>query len=464
MKKLRTLLIPLAALLVLVAAGCNSHASFPYDQELCGNGRLDPGEPCDLHSDGYFVFSGDPRCQDMGHAGGPVLCSGSCTFDFTSCLPTVECNPIDPADPRCPGKTCIFFSESLKTACGPDGELPPGPPCDDSSQCMPASTCVDVPDRGRICSPLCDVGTSCMDGQACVDVGWPYDLGYCPPSNLECDPLSNKGCYEFGACYFFGNLEPTVQCTDTSPTPSYEGMGCGSSDQCYPTFTCLGNSCRRLCELGTECIPGVGCDNANFDFLSYGVCPVRLSCDPVTNQGCPENLSCLFTGSDDGARYCSEHLNNAEGDSCERFADCGPGLHCTDLFETVAGSVCTRYCNEFNPCTDKICAFYNNPLLPGLCVWESVCNPLTPFSDCQLPLACAIVGDLGQAACVRPGFQQKGAPCSLLTPCAEGLYCDNAGNGLRVCRNLCYLPPGECPDGSTCAEMFWPLDSVGVCK
>jgi hypothetical protein len=45
----------------------------------CGDGKVDPGEDCDGGD------LGGKSCQDLGHEGGSLACTGQCTFDESAC-------------------------------------------------------------------------------------------------------------------------------------------------------------------------------------------------------------------------------------------------------------------------------------------------------------------------------------------------------------------------------------------
>ena len=65
----------LASLGLAAQLGCNSHASFPYDQSLCGNGQLDPVEACDMDEEHGDLRYNGPSCHDLeGYAGGTPGC------------------------------------------------------------------------------------------------------------------------------------------------------------------------------------------------------------------------------------------------------------------------------------------------------------------------------------------------------------------------------------------------------
>jgi len=446
-------------------SGCNSHASFPYDQSLCGNGQLDPVEACDMDEEHGDLRYNGPSCHDLeGYAGGTPGCVDCRLIHEGYCIPKKPCNAFQSTE--CPdGAACYFFPESQATGCAPWGGHAPGENCDDSSSCQPMSLCIDVQQKGKICVLMCDrSGPFCPGNTACLNADLPYPMGYCEPLELECDPITNNRCIGPEACYFFQELDPQVQCTYRSGNDAVEGEGCGSSEQCLPTLTCVNEQCRVLCNTGAECAPGQPC-NEGLGFLDYGVCPVGKSCDPVTGDGCRGGvLACAFGDQYDGNRYCRLPGEVPEGGYCNSDDRCAPGLFCSALQSPDGTEICTPLCSGRKTCLDgKICALGSSDFLPGLCVVPASCSILS--NDCPDARVCTIVNSVGETACVNPGPAQANEPCGLYQACGPGLFCDDLGNGNRACRYLCdrYNPP-NCPQGGNCAEMFWEWDQVGVCK
>ncbi len=457
----------LLALAALAQAGCDSRASFPYDQSLCGNERLDDNEPCDFDkTHNQFLFNG-PLCHNAeGFVGGTPACRDCQIVHEGYCIPYSDCNAFQSSG--CDNeKYCYFFPESKATGCAAPGGHAPGDRCDDSSQCQPMSLCVDQPGLGKICSLICDRNDPhCPGNTPCqTNNDFPTPLGYCEHLALECDPITNNRCLS-SACYFFQHLEPQVQCAPTADSPSREGQDCGSSDQCLPTLTCIEGDCRQLCNIGTPCAPGHTCSEG-LGFLDYGVCPEGKSCDPVTGSGCRGWLDCNFADTGTVDRFCGPTGQAPKHSFCEFHGDCQPGLFCTGLQDENQSRNCHPLCNAENQCMGgDVCALYSDEFLPGVCVIPRSCNVLEN-TGCDPPFECTIVNDHGDLACLLPDNAHKGDPCSLLWSCAPGLFCDNQGNGNRVCREICDVNSTMiCNDGTACTHMPWTttLPQVGVCK
>ena len=185
----------------------------------------------------------------------------------------------------------------------------------------------------------------------------------------------------------------------------------------------------------------------------------------MTDYGCRGDLACQFSEFSDGNRYCRHPGEVPEGGYCNSDERCAPGLFCSALQSMDGIEVCTPLCSGRKTCLNgNICALESSEFLPGLCVIAQACNPLE--NDCPSPSFCTIVNDHGDTACVNPGPAQPGEPCDLFRPCVAAQFCDNQGEGNRICRHLCNSINTECPTGGFCTEMSWDpvLPDIGVCR
>ncbi|MBU1413338.1 hypothetical protein KKC22_17650, partial [Myxococcota bacterium] len=377
MKLTRNISLSLLAGLLLAVAGCNSSASFPYDQSLCGNEALDDNEPCDFDAQGNPMFSGAKLCHNLdGFAGGPVSCNSNCQINFSGCYPITNCSPYSGEGCNDDALTCHFYPESMETACTPHRSLPIGSFCDDSSQCMDQLMCVADPQGERFCASLCDVGTGCAGDTQCVDAGFPSPMGYCPRPQAACDPINNQMCADPTACYFFQNLEPRVQCTEPGASHSTEGEGCSTSQECNPTLTCFEDVCRRLCNLNTDCENGDFCQDVGLGFLDYGVCPTgQPGCDPVFGTGCPlGDEFCFFNSNNDGSTECAQSEWMPQGDPCGFNYECSPRMVCA-MYMNDGLQFCRHLCNDGYPCDTGLSCGFATGFLPGVCFGEEACSP-----------------------------------------------------------------------------------------
>ena len=93
---------PLFAAICLLGLGaCSGDGPAAGAKNVCGNGVIETGELCD----GETFPSGSASCEDMGFAGGELVCNASCTVvDTTGCLadssdPSDATDPADASDP-----------------------------------------------------------------------------------------------------------------------------------------------------------------------------------------------------------------------------------------------------------------------------------------------------------------------------------------------------------------------------
>jgi hypothetical protein len=195
---------------------------------LCGDGKVDPGEECDLQD------LNDTTCSDLGHGGGVLLCTLSCTFDTGLCTPAAGCGDgaADPGE-ECDGSdlndaTCTSFNSPKGTkytggilACTPDCAYDESDctwcgngKVDDTEQCegnnLGGFTCTDL---GFSSGTLkCSATTCAYDTSSCAGDGAVCGDGACDPNEDSCtcvadcpdDPNSCSPCQcggSGGSCY-----------------------------------------------------------------------------------------------------------------------------------------------------------------------------------------------------------------------------------------------------------------------
>jgi hypothetical protein len=81
------------------------------DPQVCGDGELDDGEPCDGEA-----LAGK-LCVDFPGKGGGVLgCSDECTYDVSGCC-LADDEPCDEDEDCCEGSECVFDLLALEQLC-----------------------------------------------------------------------------------------------------------------------------------------------------------------------------------------------------------------------------------------------------------------------------------------------------------------------------------------------------------
>jgi len=205
---------------------CDENCTFDVTscrEEGCGNGLLDPGEPCDGSE------LGGNTCTSQGYSGGILACTYGCALDVSSC----------------------FW-------CG-NGVVDPGELCDGSN--LAQTTCTDLGLNGN--------GLVCEDCQ--FDI---YSCEWCgngrldPGEGCEGTDLRQQSCtsLDFSAG---GDLACAEDCTlDLAAC-----VPCTSSN-------CLVGCCRA----GRECMAGTSLTNCGASGAVCEICPIAEQCC-ISGQG-----------------------------------------------------------------------------------------------------------------------------------------------------------------------------------
>lgn len=322
---------------------------------VCGNGILEPGEPCDDGANG-------DNCDG---------CTDTCTIptcgDGITCTPE-ECDDNNMID--CDGYPGSCSSTCTLQTCG-NNVIECGEPCDDGclvgtpNVCEPGDNCNGYPPFA--CSATCQIqicGNSVVEcGEECDD-GNVIDNDGC--TNACTSPTCPDGIVQSGSPFFEqcdpGGLLPAFDSTCPVDTFGDGQQTCGTSCSCEicgdgspdPGEECddgnnvNGDGCGANCNIeecgdgdldfGEDCDDG---DNDNCD-----------GCDSDCTSGCGNNILCLGEGEecDDG--------DNDPGDGCDAECqkECGngvpdPGEQCNEPdLNCAAGFICNEAtCKCFSP-------------------------------------------------------------------------------------------------------------------
>ena len=387
----------------------------PADMLNCGNGRLNPGETCDIAiatsqpgscpanecNDGLACT----RDQKMGSA-----CNVQCVYqEILAFLPGDGCCPAGgthETDEDC-SPTCGNGTVDPQEACdksisdGIPGSCPSVVVCNDGTECtsdrlISANTCaarcthqaIDTPTTGDSCCPA--NATAAVDGDCAVVCG----NGLVEPGET-CDTGIPVG--KSGAC-------PTT-CNDDKPCTSdiTAGAGCqktcthgevstrGKSDGCCPAKAgaaadpdCLATCGNGVVEPAETCDKGIPADQP-------GGCPKTCSavgCQPQVFKGAEatctavcelgDAAACILTTKD---ACCSSGCTSASDADCS--STCGNGLVeanevCDKAIASLTAGACPATCDDNNPCTvDRWDS-------KGTCLDQCVSTPVTVFKSGDL--------------------------------------------------------------------------------
>ncbi len=191
--------------------------SAPDKGPQCGNGNLDPGEPCD------GALLGGKGCATLGFSGGSLKCTPACALDTSGCT---QCgnNKVEPGE-QCDGtslagKSCksLGFTKGSLTCsklcklvtsgcslCG-NGKLETGELCDGKS--FGGKTCKTL---GYAAGTLACTKACSLDGSGCTKCGNGKIEG-----SEQCDgkDLGGKTCKSLG--YPLGTLACSAKCALSS--------------------------------------------------------------------------------------------------------------------------------------------------------------------------------------------------------------------------------------------------------
>jgi len=208
-----------------------------------------------------------------------------------------------------------------------------------------------------------------------------------------------------------------------------------------------------------------GCIGENLFCSSNGLCK---PCDPVLNEGCPEDSYCTFVGSD--GPLCDIKGTQGYNEPCGGMDSCKEGV-CIELSSTETGAICYRMCIVHSDCGEgNQCIELQNSLYKICTVGATAaqkCNLLT--QDCELETdGCYYDNTAGEPICVQAGAKEEGGSCSgQPNDCAEGLTCLSSSGGGWVCRKLCNTEKGKeplCDDAGQICTNYYAKQKAGYCK
>ena len=325
-------------------------------KDICGDGILTGKEVCEGN---FFNTSRD--CRTYGFDKGDVLCSSTCTLDFSLCAMNTEI--IDPGkDKEDPNQ------EKESTKCGnnfPDD----GEDCDTDK---PLGLCeqfsADYMDGYVYCSNICKYDfTQCVKKPVCGD-------GKREGADEQCDTKDS-----LGHCSYFGDYDTgEVFCSSTCKIDKSQCKKtpvCGNNileegEECDDGNKINTDSCTNECKK-PKCNDGILSDTEVCDgnLLPYSTCSEY---NPNFDTG---NITCSSTCTLD-VSDCSISPKCGDGEINNTNEQCEVGIpitaDCTDIYEQARGSVtCTDCRLDYSQCIE-ICP-RNRTFSDGL--YTDVNNP-----------------------------------------------------------------------------------------
>lgn len=223
-------------------------------------------------------------CISMGAESFWAFCGHKCS-GVVNCLPDEDCLPIlsnngdlclrrCTKDSDCPGNfrcTAIY---------GYDGHCVPGAPantdqsCDVTQKqfCRAGHSCLNFgAGQPSACVPLCEYTDLCAGRRCLQDIAGTVDLCF-----VACDPLQPSACLPGQVCFTHG-AKQLAFCIVANGTAL--GTACGTATAtapCESGLTCVGNVCRKVCAVATDCTAPLQCR----DLFNNGVKLPWKACAP----------------------------------------------------------------------------------------------------------------------------------------------------------------------------------------
>jgi hypothetical protein len=225
---------------------CSGASDCSLPAVTCGDGKLDPGEACDVG-----IAAGEPgacpsQCNDGAACSSDELVGSGCAATCTH-VEIVDCKPDDGC---CPAGCNSTNDSDCSASCG-NGVVDPNESCDIAisngapgacpTECDDAIACTLDQLVGSGCLAACShsVITQCASGDGCCPAG-------CNSTNdSDCSPVCGNGVLEGGEL-----CDPAIQAGTTGACQT----SCDDGDACTAdTVSGSAASCDLLCSHTSKC-------------------------------------------------------------------------------------------------------------------------------------------------------------------------------------------------------------------
>jgi len=219
--------------------------------------------------------------------GGPFpLRVGQVTYATVYVSPA--CDPMTPATVCGADKTCALVCDQNsrpEMLCFPAGQMNPGDPCTDITDCLPGSECFEfkpcstAAQPRKTCRQFCNIGSDCIVGSCNTSVSCNTTSTSLHLCSRPCDPTGDAtvGCAPGLLCFIYTGEVTDCACGDANRVGAV-GASCATDENCQPGLMCVDRggtkSCQTICQLSTpKCPTGTTCTRlTNPDYQVFGAC------------------------------------------------------------------------------------------------------------------------------------------------------------------------------------------------
>lgn len=324
------------------------------------------------------------------------------TFSSRNFLVAVQCPPLLPGFPSCPGGVYAFNNNAI-SSCRPTRDV--------LQQVTYLPSLCPQPLSGACCNAT--TGACATTTQAACSGTFQGDSTVCSPN--PCPQPTGACCNTGGSC----TIATSSSCTSGGGTFQGAGSSCGSVNCPQPSGACCaGAGCALLAQ--SQCLSLGGSYIGN-----------NVQCGPLVNgnPSCPLGACCLPAGSCTGG--LSQIQCTGQGGTFQ-----GVGSTCSGVSCPQPNGACCSTTGSCASVSQSICSLFGGTWAGPLTTCTS--NPCVPPGVCCRGATCA--SGVAQASCVSPAagigaaFNSVSSTCNLsgnfIGPCCIADF-DKAG-GIAV--------------------------------